>query len=264
MQPSLSPEPAPAHAGVPQAFLDFAREHFTAMKTTGSKGNSTKFHECCFSFSTKKLRPRLGHPAEAAVTFRRLLEQHLVKSEEDFAGLLYHLSAARTDDKAGQVPTWNKRHEEEPDLGKREPWPAQPEPAAEVEELQQQLADQQATIQALLQQNQALQEQLEHDRIAALHHERRYLRNTLRLRVATCYLKKYDLNIAWDSYKSISNRLAQGFQAAHPNRLTFGSIPPPQPAQHPVPPLPADPDYVDLDEQFDQYARTAPIDDLPN
>lgn len=264
MQASDSPQPASEPTEVVCCFAKFAEDHFDDFKKAGKTSNPTKFHECCFTFSTKKLRSRLGHPAERAVTFRRLLEQNKIHTQEEFADLLRRLSAARTDDKVGQVPTWNERHQEELDLGKREPRPAQPDPSAEVEELRRQLAREQATVQALQQQNQALEQQLEHDRTAALHHERRYLRNTFRLRVATCYLKKYNLNIAWDSYSSISNRLAQGFQAAHPNRLTFDSIPPPQSAQHPAPPRPADPDYVEIDEQFDQYARTAPIDDLPN
>ena len=91
------------------------------MKQAGASSNSAKFHPCCFTFSSKKMRKQLGHPADQAITFRRLLEQHRVTTEEGFANLLRLLSAAREDDKAGQVPTWNCHHPKPDDIGKREP-----------------------------------------------------------------------------------------------------------------------------------------------
>lgn len=264
MQASSSPQPASEPDTLLEQCLAFANQRLPDMKKVAQNGNSVKFHECCFTFSTKKMRPQLGHPTHEAVTLRRLLEQHHIESEEEFAGLLHRLSTARTDSTAGQVPTWNQRHREQLDLGKREVRPADPDPAAEVEQLRRQLAAEQNYVLELEERNRDLVEQLRLERTAAAQHERRYLSTVYCLETAKSYLAMDDTRLPWVVTQSIGDRLAVGFQAAHPERPTFGNIPRPHHPEYSDSTLSVDPDYAELTRLLMKYARKMAPDNVRN
>lgn len=121
MQACTPFEPLPQLTKPPQEFLDFANEHYNQMQKAGERSNPYKLHRCCFTFSSKKLRPNLGHPIHEAVTFRQLVDHHDARSVEKFASLLFRLSTDRWDNRTGLVPTINQPHPKPIALGKRRP-----------------------------------------------------------------------------------------------------------------------------------------------
>lgn len=242
----LTPEPTPIN----DMFSGFAKAHLDELKRAGVDGNTIKFHECCFTFSTKKPRKRLGHPDQDAPTIRRWFEQHDVKNVEDFAALLRKLSTTRTDDKAGELPTWNAPHPAEAGLGKRQELSADAEPPAQGAQLAEQPPTQQPTLQDLLQENQRLRQQLELERAAAVKHEQQYLGEVYFSDLLSKLISYLYPRFDQQGCREKGLLLAAEFQAAHPELPSFGSIPRPNPTDLPAPAPPAHPDYEALRREF--------------
>lgn len=227
MEPSPSRQAAAEPTLINDAFSLFAKDHFAEMKKAGANSHSLKFHQCCFTFSTVKKRAQLGHPTHEAVTFRRLLEQHKVKSEEGFAALLRQLSAARTDNRAGRVPSYNQQHSTELGLGKRVVLSADAEPCGGVHQLTEQPQPKQPTVEALLEENQRLRKQLQLERIAAVQNENWYLSEVYTNEVLLDALKYHFPDMDAHDIRKSGVWAASYFQNSHPDRPSFGSIPRP-------------------------------------
>lgn len=246
MQALPSGQTAPAPAPITDIFSDFAKAHLDQLKKAGVDGNTIKFHECCFTFSTKKLRKRLGHPDQDAPTFRRWLERHDVENVEDFAALLRKLSATRTDGKAGELPTWNAVHPAEAGLGKREVLSAGPEPPAEVDQLVEQPPNREPTMQTLLEENQRLRRQLHLERTAVLEHEQRFIIQEFMLHKAIQLGERNGVTYKLMKMYNEGERVAAAFKAAHPELRTLGNLPRPDDPIPPQPQLPEGPDFQTL------------------
>lgn len=250
MQASPSLQPTPELTPIDDVFSAFAKAHLDELKKAGVDGNTIKFHECCFTFSTKKPRKRLGHPDQDAPTIRRWLEQHDVENVEDFASLLRKLSTARTDGKAGELPTWNAPHPPEAGLGKRQELSADAEPAAEEDQLAEQPLPQQPTLQDLLQENQRLRHQLELERAAAVKHEHQYLGEVYFSDLLSKLVRHMSPTFNQQASRERGLSLAAEFQAVYPELPSFGSIPRPNSTGLPAPAPPADPGLESLKQHF--------------
>jgi hypothetical protein len=246
MQALTSGQTAPEPAPITDIFSGFAKAYLDKLKKAGVDGNTIKFHECCFTFSTKKLRKRLGHPDQDAPTFRRWIGRHNVKNVEDFAALLRKLSATRTDGKAGELPTWNAPHPAEAGLGKREVLSADPEPPAEPEQPAEQPLNQQPSLQDLLQENQRLRQQLHLERTAVLEHEQRFIIQEFMLHKAIQLGRRNGVSYQAMTMYNEGRQMAAAFKAAHPELHTLGNLPRPDDPIPPQPQLPKGPDFQTL------------------
>lgn len=255
------PAPQPAAPVLPTLadFLAFSENHLPTWKKAFKSNHPVWFHRCCFTFSTQKQRSNLHHPPEQGISLQRFLKQHDVEDEQQLAELLARLSAARPGLQAGQLPTVNEAHQEPAALDKRQD-------PGEVEDLLQQLADQQATLedleqqnQTLQKQNQALQQQLRLERTAAVQHENFLISREYVLYDVQRRDQAHGIHHPWHEIGTRGLQAARLFQARHSTLPVFGNIPRPNHSNPPAPALPTGPNFEDLLHQFLQAVLAGQI-----
>ena len=236
MEPAPASQPAPQDLPAKPEFLAFAQTHFQTWVSASASNNPIWFHKCCFSFSTPKKRPKLNHPADQGEPLLRFLKKHKVKTPQEFASLLLDLSSARPAEQAGLLPTINEQHQEPVGLAKRPP-------PGELEALQQQVADQQATIDQLRQ-------RLQLERTAAAEEEQRFLSSEFFVGMVVEEHERRGWKLPWPVMRELARDAAEDFRAAHPDIPSFGIIPRPDHANPSLSPLPRHPEFEDNIDAF--------------
>lgn len=261
---SISPpqenQPLSQTSVVPAHFLRFAQRRYPAMKQACQKKNTARFHECCFTFSTKAKTAKLNHPADESVPFQRFLQTHAVDSVESFAAVIYRMSLARSDGLTGLLPTYNRSHPEQPHLDKRQQSPetgnAQPmtveeklkqlETALQMKEQECERLQKENTLVKLAlrcteQDRQRLDREQNRERASAMAADRNLMSRRYECNQFTKILKYQDHRLPFKGIRDKGKRRACEIQTKNPERRSFRKIERPRPYDLPIrpPPVPA-------------------------
>lgn len=252
MQASTPLQPTPQATNTPVCFTDFAKKRYTKMVEACQHRHTVWFHRCCFTFSSHAKRPELGHPKDQATPFLTLLEQENISSVEGFADLMHKMAISRGD---SLPPTYNHEHQDEPSLNKRPLPVAEPEHTSEVQALREELAALKNRVDSLERHQKFLEEELKAERESALHNEQEYLSMMHTSEMMARLLVHAGIKIPLHGVQALGKRMAQQFQNAHPELLSFMNTPRPH---HPLLPQqqpPVDPTYDMLQKLFSQVKK---------